>query len=142
MSDDGWVRVAVPRSAEHAIAWRVRIGEVPGMPGETIAVSAGHHPMEIDANIQWRNGRAAGRLKLTVPIEAGRVTEVRLPLPEPLLRAVLAELQPVPRDSRKQDGRKHEAALAPQLEVQTEDLRIPWLSRWQRRSWITFVPRC
>lgn len=139
---DGWVRVTVPRSAEHAIAWQVHIGEVLGVPGETIATSPGHHPVEIEANIQWPHGRAAGRLKVTVPIEAGRVTEVRLPVPEPLLRAVHTEPQPA-RLSWKRDGTEYEAdALAPQLVPRHEDLRIPWLSSWQRRSWITFVPRC
>lgn len=119
---DGWVRVTVSSATQNPIVWQVHIGEVLGVPGETIAASPGHHPVEIDANIQRLHGRVASRLKLTVPIEAGRVTEVRLPVAEPLLRAVLAELQPVTRDSRKQDGRKHEAATSgAQLEAPAED---------------------
>lgn len=136
------MRVTVPESAKDAAVWRVHIGDVPGVPGEMIAAPSGTHTLVVRANAQWPQGRAVGRLEVTIPIEAEHVTEVRLPVPESLLRAVITEGQPAPRISSQQHGGGCEAAVAaPQLIPRHRDLQVPWLGRWQRRAWTTFVPR-
>lgn len=142
---DGWVRVNVPSSAQPAaaFAWQVRIHELNGRPGEMMTASPGSCRVVLEGQFRLPHGHGAARLEVTVPVEAGRVTEVRLSMPEPLLRSVLTQPQPTPPSLRMQETRECEAAAPTPRPVPPHgDLRVPWLARWQRRAWITFVPRC
>lgn len=77
---EGAVILDLPQGLCNAAHWRVEAGGARGGPGEALAVAAGECPVLIEARITHPRNRLGARLRVSVPVAAGRITRLRLPL--------------------------------------------------------------
>jgi hypothetical protein len=77
----GWIRVEVGATTRHMAPWRVRAGPACGVPGERIAAPPGPCRVSLAAEGAFPGLGFSGTLALTVMVEEGRETRIRVPLP-------------------------------------------------------------
>jgi hypothetical protein len=75
----GWIVVELPPVMRIMAPWRVRVGAVSGPPGCSLAAPPGECLVVIEAGARSPGSGVAARLRVHLPVMAGRVTCLRLP---------------------------------------------------------------
>lgn len=74
--------VDLPAWALTAAIWRVDTGSATGLVGQTIAVDPGECLVTVKGEARFPGARAAASLCARVPVLPGRITRIRVPVPD------------------------------------------------------------